>query len=102
MQLDKVETSSNLCWFFKILLTKPGRGEATVSKLHSPTQAQRMERQRDRQGQKKILRPSDNGIWVVKWWMGTGRNSGTIGETDEWQNRQTGNSGQLPGLECRA
>ena len=93
MQLDKVETSSNLCWFFKILLTKPGRGEATVSKLHSPTQAQRMERQRDRQGQKKILRPSDTGSGVVKWWVGTGRNSGTTGETDEWQSSQTGDSG---------
>ena len=76
-------------------------GEARVSRLHSPTQAQRMERQRDRQGQEKILRPSGNGSWVVKWWMGTGRNSGTTRKTDQWQNRQMGDSGQLLGLECR-
>lgn len=72
-----------------------------MSRLHSPTQAQRMERQRDRQGPEKILRPSGNSSWVVKRWMGTGRNSGITGETDEWQNRQMGDSGQLPSLECR-
>lgn len=72
-----------------------------MSGFHSPAQAQRMEKQRNREEQEKVRRPPGNSSRAVKWWIGTGRNSRTAGETYEGQNRQMGDSGQLPSLECR-
>ena len=67
-------TNSYLFCFIKVLLRKPEFGEARVSRLHSPTQAQRTERL-------EIPRPSGKGRQAVRRWTDGHRDSGTVGET---------------------